>query len=281
MEGNNLDKTNFNVSNKNEDSSVYCSYNKEEVSSDYNNLGIKNESNIRDDNKINTRINDIYMNNFENEVIQNSSNVKNSKTKIIQQEIKDYNDDIDYTSNEENFQQSSKEEPFSEIKNNIFLQREPIIEDDSSSNTSNSNSSSNELTESNNYNNHPRRPLDDPEECKHLKEICSAFFNYQVDSLRDVARMERDFNSIPKDHLKLLKYDYRERLDKLRKAIWKNYLFILKIVKPYSNMFKFFRSEKGEVLMEPLVVSAKDVVKMRSTLKLFIRDWTKEVIKIY
>lgn len=121
------------------------------------------------------------------------------------------------------------------------------------------------------------RGLDDPEEYKHLKEICSAFFNYQVDSLRDVARMERDFSSIPEKHIKLLKYDYKERLEKLRKVIWKNYLFLLKIVSPYSHMFKFYKSENKEMLIEPLMVSNKDIIKMRSTLKLFIRDWTKEV----
>ena len=122
-----------------------------------------------------------------------------------------------------------------------------------------------------------KRPLDDPEEYDHLKDICAAFFNYQIDSLRDVARMERDFNSIPKSHLQMLKYDYKERLDKLRKAIWKNYLFLMKIVSPYSHMFKFFKNEKNEVLIQPLRVSPKDIVKMRSTLKLFIRDWSSEV----
>ena len=121
------------------------------------------------------------------------------------------------------------------------------------------------------------RPLDDPEEYDHLKDICSAFFNYQLDSLRDVARMERDFSSIPKNHIKLLKYDYKVRLDKLRKAIWRNYLFLLKIVSPYSHMFKFYKNEKGEMLIQPLKVRDKDIVKMRSTLKLFIRDWSKEV----
>jgi hypothetical protein len=124
-----------------------------------------------------------------------------------------------------------------------------------------------------------KKPLDDPEEYDHLKDICAAFFNYQIDSLRDVARMERDFNSIPKSHLQMLKYDYKERLDKLRKAIWKNYLFLLKIVSPYSHMFKFFKNEKNEVLIQPLRVSPKDIVKMRSTLKLFIRDWSSEVSK--
>lgn len=31
-------------------------------------------------------------------------------------------------------------------------------------------------------------------------------------------------------------------------------------------------------MIEPLFVAPKDVIKLRSTLKLFIRDWSNEVI---
>lgn len=85
-------------------------------------------------------------------------------------------------------------------------------------------------------------PLDDPEEKRHLKDVCSAFFNYQTDALKDVARMERDFNSLSDDHKKRLIFDYNERINRLKKSIWQNYLFLLKIVQPYSYMFKFFKS---------------------------------------
>ena len=113
----------------------------------------------------------------------------------------------------------------------------------------------------------------DPEEYNHLRSIVSAFFNYQIDSLRDVTRMERDFKSIGEKYLKRMSFNYTERLDKLKLAIWQNYSFLLKVADPYKNMFKLYKGEKGEILMEPLLVEIKDIVKMRSTLRLFIRDW--------
>ena len=113
----------------------------------------------------------------------------------------------------------------------------------------------------------------DPEEYRHLRSIVSAFFNYQIDSLRDLSRMERDFKSIGEKYIKRLSFNYAERIEKLKKAIWQNYSFLLKIADPYKNMFKLFKASSGEVLMEPLIVEGKDIIKMRSTLRLFIRDW--------
>ena len=113
----------------------------------------------------------------------------------------------------------------------------------------------------------------DPEEYRHLRSIVSAFFNYQIDSLRDVTRMERDFKSIGEKYLKKLSFNYTERIAKLKHAIFQNYAFLLKIADPYKNMFKLYKASSGEVLMEPLIVEGKDIIKMRSTLRLFIRDW--------
>ena len=113
----------------------------------------------------------------------------------------------------------------------------------------------------------------DPEEYNHLRNIVSAFFNYQIDSLRDLARMERDFKSLTEAHLKRISFNYTERLNKLKSAIFQNYTFLLKVADPYKNMFKLFKGKNGEILMEPLTVEGKDIIKMRSTLRLFIRDW--------
>ena len=113
----------------------------------------------------------------------------------------------------------------------------------------------------------------DPEEYRHLRNVVSAFFNYQIDSLRDLARTERDFKSIDEKYLKRMSFNYTERLDKLKKAIWLNYSFLLKVADPYKNMFKLYKGKNGEVLMEPLLVEVKDIIKMRSTLRLFTRDW--------
>ena len=119
----------------------------------------------------------------------------------------------------------------------------------------------------------------DPEEYRHLRTIVSAFFNYQIDSLRDVSRMERDFKSIGEKYIKRLSFNYTERIQKLKKAIWNNYSFLLKIADPYKNMFKLFKGSSGETFMEPLIVEGKDIVKMRSTLRLFIRDWAIDGIE--
>ncbi len=116
----------------------------------------------------------------------------------------------------------------------------------------------------------------DPEEYRHLRSIVSAFFNYQIDSLRDIARMERDFKSIGEKYLQKLSFNYTERIEKLKHAIFQNYIFLLKIADPYKNMFKLFKASSGEVLMEPLIVEGKDIIKMRSTLRLFIRDWATD-----
>lgn len=58
--------------------------------------------------------------------------------------------------------------------------------------------------------------------------------------MRDVVRIERDFNSITEEHKKRLKYDYKERINSLKEAINNNYKFISNIVSPYSSMFKFY-----------------------------------------
>ena len=119
----------------------------------------------------------------------------------------------------------------------------------------------------------------DPEEYRHLRSIVSAFFNYQIDSLSEVSRMERDFKSIGEKYTKRLSFNYTERIEKLKHAIWQNYSFLLKIADPYKNMFKLFKASSGEILMEPLIVEVKDIIKMRSTLKLFIRDWAIDGIE--
>ena len=120
--------------------------------------------------------------------------------------------------------------------------------------------------------------LKDPEEYRHLKSIAAAFFNYQIDSFRDVYRIERDFKAIGEKYTKRLSFNYTERIEKLKKAIWNNYSFLLKIAEPYKNMFKLIKGDSGELFMEPLMVEGKDIGKIRSSLRLFVRDWAAEGI---
>ena len=153
----------------------------------------------------------------------------------------------------------------------------------------NNNNNSNNLTESKNEEEEEDNELhetigpiglnsssNDPEEFNHLKNIVSSFFNYQVDSLRDVSRIERDFSSIPLKYKERMSFNYQTRIEKLKSAIWENYKFLLDIAEPYKEMFKSFKSSTGEILIEPLFVKPKNIIKLRSTLKLFIRDWSKE-----
>ena len=121
--------------------------------------------------------------------------------------------------------------------------------------------------------------LKDPEEYRQLKAIASAFFNYQIDSYRDVYRIERDFKAIGEKYTKRLSFNYTERIEKLKEAILNNYSFLLKIADPYKNMFKLFKGNSGEVFMEPLIVQASDIGKIRSSLRLFVRDWAAEGIE--
>jgi hypothetical protein len=63
-------------------------------------------------------------------------------------------------------------------------------------------------------------PLEDPEEQAHFKTVVSAFFNYSIDAMRDIARMERDFSKVPAKHLEMLSADFKKkRIDKIKRAV--------------------------------------------------------------
>ena len=186
-------------------------------------------------------------------------------------------------SNSNGSKNESKSDEKSENQENIINNPK----EDNNINDSNQNDNMNKITNNEiDWEMHPTEgPIGmssaakDPEEYRHLRSIVSAFFNYQIDSLRDVSRMERDFKSIGEKYIKRLSFNYTERLEKLKHAIWQNYTFLLKIADPYKNMFKLFKATSGEVLMEPLIVEMKDIIKMRSTLRLFIRDWAVDGIE--
>ena len=57
-----------------------------------------------------------------------------------------------------------------------------------------------------------------------------------MDSLKEVARMEKNFASIG-DQVKLLKYNYQGRIQKLKEAIEKNFSFVLQIVEEHKPLF--------------------------------------------
>jgi carnosine N-methyltransferase len=77
--------------------------------------------------------------------------------------------------------------------------------------------------------------MEDEEEQKHFKSVVAAFFNYSVDAMRDIARMERDYNNIDPKYTKYLSFDFKkERIDRLKKAVLQNSIVLNQIVKEYQ-----------------------------------------------
>ena len=100
--------------------------------------------------------------------------------------------------------------------------------------------------------------------------ILDIFFNYKEDSLKDVEKMEKDFKSIGDKYLSFLSFNYSTRINKIKQGILINEKFLLDIVNKYKNTHPKnntkFNSTKRLI----------EINKLRSTLKLFIRDWTIE-----
>lgn len=114
------------------------------------------------------------------------------------------------------------------------------------------------------------------EEQKHFKSICAAFFNYQVDSLRDIARMEKNFRSLKQKHLDLLPVPFTDRISQLIDCANTNFFFIVHIVHPHNDLFKCTKMPDGKLQIEALDIPYKNVSKVRSTLRQLVRDWSKE-----
>jgi hypothetical protein len=53
-----------------------------------------------------------------------------------------------------------------------------------------------------------------------------------------------------------------------------------KIVAEYQPMFEFDRLPNGMIAFKPMYIRPTDIIKMRSTIKSFLRDWSKEVSKL-
>ena len=109
--------------------------------------------------------------------------------------------------------------------------------------------------------------------------ILDIFFNYKEDSLKDVEKMEKDFKSIGQKYLSYLSFDYSERITKIKQGILLNQKFLLSITGKYSNNCNKIKSENNcnKIKSENNSINRKsEINKLRSTLKLFIRDWCVE-----
>jgi hypothetical protein len=59
----------------------------------------------------------------------------------------------------------------------------------------------------------------------------SAFFFYQYETIKDIARMERDFSFMPMKQLQLLSFDYHtDRIQRLKECTRENQYFLNLIV---------------------------------------------------
>ena len=114
------------------------------------------------------------------------------------------------------------------------------------------------------------------EEQKHFKSICAAFFNYQVDSVRDISRIERNFKSLSAAHLSLLPSPYTVRVARLLECCNRNYFFLVHIVHPHNELFDHTLLPDGKVQIEALDIPYKNISKVRSTLRQLVRDWSSE-----
>ncbi len=96
--------------------------------------------------------------------------------------------------------------------------------------------------------------------------------------MRDVARMERDFAKVDPKYLRLLSFDYKkDRIERLKRAVFANSQVLTKIVAEYQSMFETDKLPNGMLALKSMYVRPSDIVKMRSTIKSFLRDWSKEV----
>ena len=118
--------------------------------------------------------------------------------------------------------------------------------------------------------------LQDPQYYQNVKSVVAAFYNYQVDALKDIQRMERDFKLIGEKYTKRLPFNYIERLEKLKNAIAQNYSFLVKIANPFMGLFKIYQYPSGESYLERLNVPSYAVVSIKSNLRLFVRGWSEE-----
>ena len=100
--------------------------------------------------------------------------------------------------------------------------------------------------------------------------ILDIFFNYKEDSLKDAEKMESDFKSIGQKYLSYLSFDYSERITKINQGLLLNEKFLFSITGKYSNNYNKIKYENNTINRK------SEINKLRSTLKLFIRDWTIE-----
>lgn len=92
--------------------------------------------------------------------------------------------------------------------------------------------------------------------------------------------MERDFSKLDPKYLKYLSFDYKkDRIERLKKAVMTNQKVLSKIVNEYQSLFEYDKlPNSGMIAMKPMYIKPTDIIKMRSTIKSFLRDWSTNVL---
>jgi hypothetical protein len=64
-----------------------------------------------------------------------------------------------------------------------------------------------------------------------MRDVCAAFFFYQYEAIKDIARMERDFAHMTPKQLQMIKFDYHsERIQRLKECTRLNQYFLNMVV---------------------------------------------------
>ncbi|EDV21245.1 uncharacterized protein TRIADDRAFT_30505 [Trichoplax adhaerens] len=122
------------------------------------------------------------------------------------------------------------------------------------------------------------------QEMEHYQRIVRAFLYYRIHSLKRVNQARRCFTSLSKEDQQLAP-KFTTKLDLIKMAIGVNYDFIRTILQRTQNLF--LNSEiyqMDEVISSVYIkltylistVPEFDMEKVKSTIKQFVRDWSKE-----
>ena len=112
------------------------------------------------------------------------------------------------------------------------------------------------------------------EDRDHFKSACAAFFNYQVDAMTDIARLERSLSSVSSAHTHQLRVSFHSRIEQLRSAIYGNYGFLSRCVHGNKSLFPSKTLPNGSHVIPNLMIEPKDVQSVRAALKQCVRDWS-------
>ena len=101
---------------------------------------------------------------------------------------------------------------------------------------------------------------------EHFRGVCAAFFNYQVDSMLDLIRLERDLRSS----------DLSSKAENLKSAVYANYAFLSRCVHGSRALFPCKTLPNGSYMVPNLRVNQREIRQIRAVLKLCAKEWSEE-----